>query len=198
MDTTKVCNGCKEEKLLVEYNRDKSKKDGYQTRCRACKQVSDNAWRQENKDSVNAKSKAWRKVNRQRAQENIKRWQEENPERYREIQRKHWRKSYEKNKFKKLVSGAIKRSLKGIWKSKAIFERLGYTVDQLKEHLESKFTEGMTWENHGEWHIDHITPQSWLPFSSIEDENFIKCWALSNLQPLWAKDNISKGNRYEG
>jgi hypothetical protein len=68
----------------------------------------------------------------------------------------------------------------------------------LMSHIEKQFKEGMSWKNYGEWHIDHIIPQSWLPFNSLEDENFIKSWCLSNLQPLWAKENISKGNRFAG
>lgn len=198
MNNTKLCNRCKAEKPLTEYNSDKSRKDGLQNRCRPCKQEQDRQYGEKNKERRNKRSKAWREANPEKARATIKRWQEENPERYREIQRKHWNKSYNQNKLKKIISGAIKRSLKGGWPSKAIFEKLGYTVEQLKEHISSQFKEGMSWDNHGEWHIDHITPQSWLPFTSIEDDNFLKCWSLSNLQPLWAKDNISKQDRYEG
>ena len=61
----------------------------------------------------------------------------------------------------------------------------------------SKFTEGMTLDNHGiyGWHIDHIIPQSKLLYDSMDHPNFQKCWALENLQPLWAKDNLSKSNK---
>ena len=65
---------------------------------------------------------------------------------------------------------------------------------KLKEHLESQFTEGMSWENRSEWHIDHIIPQSKFKFDSLTHPNFLKCWDLSNLQPLWAVDNMRKGN----
>lgn len=73
-----------------------------------------------------------------------------------------------------------------------------YTVSDLKEHLERLFVKGMNWINIGEWHIDHIRPISWFNFQSHEDIEFQECWALNNLQPLWAKDNFSKRNRYEG
>lgn len=81
---------------------------------------------------------------------------------------------------------------------KSTFECLNYSVDELKIHLESKFQLGMSWDNYGEWHIDHITPDSWFEYNSFEDEGFKKSWALENLQPLWAKDNQSKGNRRSG
>ena len=67
---------------------------------------------------------------------------------------------------------------------------LGYTERELIEHLESKFEDGMNWENYGSyWHIDHIIPQSWF---------IKKCWSLENLQPLKAFDNMSKGNKWAG
>jgi hypothetical protein len=76
-----------------------------------------------------------------------------------------------------------------------IFDYLPYSLEELKYHLESLFQEGMTWDNYGKWHIDHIISQSKLPFSSMEDENFLKCWSLDNLQPLWAEDNFKKGRK---
>lgn len=76
------------------------------------------------------------------------------------------------------------------------FDILCYSVQELKLHLESKFQPGMSWENRDKWHIDHIKPDSLFCYSSTQDEEFKKCWALENLQPLWAKDNISKGNRF--
>ena len=56
----------------------------------------------------------------------------------------------------------------------------------------------MSWDNAGEWHIDHIIPDSWFNYKSIEDQQFKDCWALNNLQPMWKLENISKGNRYSG
>jgi hypothetical protein len=67
------------------------------------------------------------------------------------------------------------------------------------DHLEARFVPGMTFENYGKvWHIDHIKPNRLFNYESQEDEDFKKCWALSNLQPLFAADNLSKGGRYYG
>jgi hypothetical protein len=78
------------------------------------------------------------------------------------------------------------------------FDFLDYTPQELKAHLEKLFTPGMTWKNHNRygWHIDHKIPQSWFDFS--KPEQIRSCWALENLQPKWAKENLSKGNRYVG
>lgn len=63
-------------------------------------------------------------------------------------------------------------------------------------HLEKQFTEGMTWDNYGEWHVDHKKPMALFQFTSTDDEGFKECWKLENLQPLWGSDNLSKGTRY--
>ena len=73
-------------------------------------------------------------------------------------------------------------------------ELLGYTAEELKNHLESLFKEGMTWENQGKWHIDHRIPQSY--FTSIDQIK--ECFALDNLKPEWGEWNMSKGNRFVG
>jgi hypothetical protein len=66
----------------------------------------------------------------------------------------------------------------------------------LMSHLESKFQEGMTWDNYGtDWEVDHIVPVASFNFTSYEDEEFKKCWSLSNLQPLWTYQNRIKSDR---
>ena len=97
-----------------------------------------------------------------------------------------------------VVKASIYRALKSSEGSKegnSTLDTLPYTLSQLKEHLENQFEPWMNWDNQGEWHIDHIYPQSKLPYDSMTHPNFLKCWALENLQPLEAKENIRKGNR---
>jgi hypothetical protein len=94
------------------------------------------------------------------------------------------------------ISAGIRYSLANNYGLKT-FEVLDYTYDMLKEHIESQFTEGMSWSNKSKWHLDHIKPASSFNFDSIDHPDFKKCWALENLQPLWAKDNMSKGNKWE-
>jgi hypothetical protein len=80
-------------------------------------------------------------------------------------------------------------------KSKRSIEYLGCSIDDFKEHIELQFQEGMTWENHGEWHIDHIIP---LKYENPTLEETIERLHWKNTQPLWATENIAKGNRYIG
>lgn len=72
---------------------------------------------------------------------------------------------------------------------------VGYSVGELKIHLESMFKDGMSWDNYGEWHIDHIIPKSVFNYKKPNHIAFKKCWGLENLQPLWAKENYIKSNK---
>lgn len=79
-------------------------------------------------------------------------------------------------------------------KKHSVLRYLGCTVEEARLHLESLFKEGMTWETHGEWHIDHIRPCS--SFDLTKDEEVQACFHYSNLQPLWKHENLSKGSSY--
>ena len=98
------------------------------------------------------------------------------------------------------MRGRLRDSLrhKGIKKTNQTFSLLGYTKYELKEHLESQFTDGMSWDNMSAWHIDHIRPVASFNYDSTDHPDFKKCWALNNLQPLWASDNCSKGAKWDG
>lgn len=78
----------------------------------------------------------------------------------------------------------------GSIKCDSTFDILGYSASDLMRHLESKFTDGMTWDNRSEWHVDHVIPIKWFLDNGITDVSVIN--HLSNLQPLWASDNLSK------
>ena len=79
-------------------------------------------------------------------------------------------------------------------KTKKTFEMLAFTLDELVTHIESLFLPGMTWDNYGQWHIDHVIPDKSFDYS--DKDQFAKCWALTNLQPLWAHDNLVKNGKY--
>jgi hypothetical protein len=74
-------------------------------------------------------------------------------------------------------------------------ELFGYTVDELRVHLERQFVKGMSWRNRERWHIDHILPLSSFRFESVDDPEFKAAWAITNLRPLWKPDNLKKGSR---
>lgn len=94
---------------------------------------------------------------------------------------------------------AIRRRIRHVIKSKTkgAFDLLGYSADELREHLARQFQSGMNWDNYGlygdKWHIDHKRPVSSF---NLPDE-LIECFALENLQPMWARDNLAKGRRLQ-
>ena len=71
---------------------------------------------------------------------------------------------------------------------------LGYSNIEFKTRFNKLFKKGMSWANHGEWHIDHIIPRSVFGFKTIDDVDFRRCWKLNNLQPLWREENLIKKN----
>ncbi|MBZ9943470.1 hypothetical protein LB533_20500 [Mesorhizobium sp. BR1-1-13] len=98
------------------------------------------------------------------------------------------------------ISTGIRSGLKkGQKAGRKTFDLLGYSVEDLKRHLEERFLPGMSWDNYGKgdctWEIDHIIPQSAFHFKTPEDIDFRKCWALANLTPLWGVDNRSKSDK---
>ena len=87
----------------------------------------------------------------------------------------------------------ISNALKGNWKTGSAIKDMGCVVEELKTRFEGLFTSGMNWENYGEWHIDHIIPLSSFDLSNREE--FLKACHYTNLQPLWAEENLSKGDK---
>jgi len=94
------------------------------------------------------------------------------------------------------ISQSIRHYLKGK-NGRTWVDLLEYTPEQLRSHIEKRFKPGMSWDNYGKWHLDHIIPVSAFNFQTPNDIDFKRCWALKNLRPLWARENISKGNKLE-
>lgn len=117
--------------------------------------------------------------------------------RNREYQRDYYNKKMRDASFRlnKIFGAHIYHALKADKGTKLWTECVGYSLDDLRKHIEAKFQGGMSWDNYGDWHIDHRIPKSSFFFKSMNDAAFKKCWALDNLQPLWAKDNLAKGSR---
>lgn len=90
------------------------------------------------------------------------------------------------------ISRGINSSLSGAKGKRAWPSLVGYDAVQLMQHLERQFPKGMTWENRRLWHVDHIVPLSSFNFTTTEDPDFKAAWALTNLRPIWARDNLRK------
>jgi len=111
-----------------------------------------------------------------------------------ELERKKYLRRCQKQgeKLNRAVRAGVNSSLKGTKNGKKWQELVGYSLQDLVTHLEKQFAEGMTWENYGEWHVDHKIPLAAFSFVTPEDPNFRICWGLANLQPMWATDNMRK------
>lgn len=125
-----------------------------------------------------------------------KAWRQKEAERLRERRRKKWKAATPTQRLRSYFGAAISHSLKGRGKGGRGWQEIaGYTAAELKSHIEKQFLKGMDWSNYGAWHIDHIVPASSFSYEHPDDPDFMACWALSNLRPLWAKDNIRKRDR---
>lgn len=209
---------------LEHFGRDRQKRDALSSACRQCRTAeSRNKYLEVRADPVARAAELERKrifakrrrdedpEHRARTNERCREWYSKNKEyeRQRKLEsRERDRASGRRAAAKKLAApggrlnfnmrSAVWRSLKSVGSSKAgrgWFELVGYTLDDLRRHIERQFVKGMSWDNMGEWHIDHILPLSSFKFASAEDPEFRACWALSNLRPLWAPANMAKKDK---
>lgn len=141
------------------------------------------------------------KINPEPMIANMLKWRQNNPEKYREcyleVQRKirATPKGKLNNTMGRSIWTAIKKNKNGMsWEV-----LVGYTVDQLKSHIEKQFQSGMSWDNycHKVWHVDHKIPKSVFNYETAEDLDFKRCWALTNLRPMWATENMKKSNHLQ-
>jgi hypothetical protein len=154
-------------------------------------------WRLNNREKIIQQKKKHYLKNKKHYNQKCKQWRLNNKKHIREYYHK-----YEKERFKidpnykliKYTRNRIKSVLKGIYKSKSTIKLLGCSIEECWQHLESKFQPGMTRENHGLWHVDHIRPC--ISFNLTDPEQQAICFHYTNLQPLWAEDNLKKGAKY--
>ena len=171
------------------------------------------AWRTENRERVketcrryckqnkakrNAYNREYRKDNTGRMMELQREWRAKNPEydtKRREANPK-WKISHTVGAC---IRSALKRKGEYNTKNGRKWESIvGYTLEDLMKHLEKQFTGEMNWGNHGSyWHIDHIIPIAVFNFKTPDDMDFIRCWALKNLQPLEAIENLKKSAKID-
>lgn len=179
------------------------RKSNRQLRCIACqrakKQADDRARHQRDRADHIAKMRIYRQrtLEIRRAQE--RRYYAEGrrrkPERTPEQQRRYNQTQYWKDPVSSRMSTAVKRGLRSGKAGARWTEILPYSPQELRSHLERQFLPGMSWENMGKWHIDHIIPLASFKFEHWSDPDFQAAWSLTNLRPLWAVDNQKKHSR---
>lgn len=128
-------------------------------------------------------------------------WQKKNPDAFKRIRLKYKNKRYEKDLAFRVASNQRTRinallRLNKVKKTKRSLGLVGCSSQELKKHIESLWEPGMNWDNHGlfGWHIDHKIPCS--SFDLTKEAEQIKCFHYTNLQPMWAADNIKKSNKF--
>ena len=195
----KKCGSCKRKLAFVYFSKNKNTKTGFNSWCKKCCKAS----RESRKEKLKKyhtnyyithvkEIKKYVLKNKEKRSEANKKWYSEN----REYNNKKVRNRRHNNNFIRMIVNLRSRicsAFKGKEKSKKTSHLLGCSFKEAKKYLESKFKPGMNWKNHGfyGWHIDHVIPLS----SAKNISELEKLCHYTNLQPLWAKENLSKGNK---
>lgn len=209
----KICYKCKKSVDISEFKPKKKNKDGLDSYCKSCLKIVDFEYRRRNKEKLRKRSEDYRKT--ERYKEYVKK-RNKNKE-FLEERRKKARKYYYDNKENRLkyskkyyteyanerkkhdiqfkitclLRDRLSKAILNKSKTGSAIRDLGCSISEFKKHIESKFKPGMTWENHGEWHIDHIIPLA--SFDLTDRKQVKKACNYKNLQPLWAEENLKKG-----
>jgi len=214
------CTKCNEDKSLQDFCKRKDKKRGYSYSCKSCKKEYDlKRWKVYRK-TEKYRSYVQKYLKTDRYKESNKKYKqsekgiknrktyiqnysnmpkviEHRREFYKSEKFKQWKKNKRNTdpeyKLRTLLRTRLWCALKRNYKSGSAVKDLGCSVKELKSYLEERFKEGMTWENHGKWHIDHIKPLS--KFDLTNREQLLEAIHYTNLQPLWAEENLKKHNK---
>jgi hypothetical protein len=207
---TKKCNRCGKEKRLELFGNDKRGKDGKVSICRKCDSERGCQWAKNNPQKSRDRSKRWATKNIEKHREHtrkyikchpdyLRKWRNENPGKAKKSNKYHNDKKLKtaRGRILNRISCAIRRSIRENKAGRHWESLAGYTLDQLKDHLEKQFTPEMSWGKFHQIHIDHKIPLSAFNFSKPEDIDFKRAWALENLRPMWSRENLSKGAKLE-
>ena len=193
---TKTCSKCGfEGEVASSFYKDKARPDGFRSRCKKCEIEKSTKWNQENKETHTEHQRTFAKKNPDRIKLASQEYREKYPNRRKEAECRYLASHPEAR-----IRGNLRRRLYNFLKETnqvkiaSAVDELGCTVEELRKHLESKFQLGMTWKNYGDWEIDHIKPL--ISFNMFNIEEVRQACHYTNLQPLWAEDNRSKGGKF--
>lgn len=215
----KICSKCKQQKELFDFPIKNISKDGYGNNCKSCVKEYNKAYdfkkyNLENKDKISKRSSKYYQKNKEHIlsrtkdyfnnhkeehRTRTKKWYQENKEYHQTKIKIYTKKRLKEDPIFKLKETLRKRMYDLLIKNKTpkVYSAsilLGCTVQECKQHIESNFKEGMSWNNHGSyWEIDHIKPCSLFDLTDIEQQK--QCFHYTNLQPLTISENRSKYNK---
>lgn len=209
----KTCTKCAETKPISEFSKQAKGLFGVTSQCKACEKARKAEYYLANKADIDERNAAYQAANPGAAKERASRhyqanksgqaarvraWRSANLDRARELGRKSA--ARKRATVKGALEDRVRRRMNetlvsGAKRGRSTFVLLGYSVDDLRTHLERKFLPGMTWENRNLWHIDHVMPLASFTYQTPDDDDFKVAWSLDNLQPLWANDNQVKSDK---
>jgi len=180
-DTCRRCKTCLRVKLLWMFPKGRGRQ-GIEPSCKKCKRAYQVEYLK--RPGVAERYKTINKARYEANKPTIMKQQ---------LARHHHRKDEPGRKTASRIRSGIYSALRGTRKSKPTFILLGYSALELAAHLERQFASRMDWTNANEWHIDHIVPVSaFIEQFGNTEEAIKKAWALTNLRPIWARDNLQK------
>ncbi len=205
----KTCPKCGEEKPLDEFSSDRSKADGKQSRCRVCQAAAQRKRRVVHPEKYKRTERKYRMAHREASRAYARKRRTAHPAQYKEYKRKWnaanvekrrawWATRCENDPCYRLACQLRTRlhvAILGNAKTGSAVRDLGCSIEELQTYLGARFQPGMSWANHGihGWHIDHIKPLA--AFDLTDREQLLEAVHYTNLQPLWAADNLRKGAR---
>lgn len=204
MPKDKHCYKCETVKPIGEFNKNKSKPDGVGSECCECVRkykrenrskllISERRYRKDHPEMKRKADKKYYAKNKESIRARQREWEKENADRLREHNRLRgikYRKENPSVRVAQSIRARINGVLNGRIKSGSTFDLLGCDRNGLANHLEVQFKNEMSWDNYGEWHIDHIKPCASFDLTNPKEQS--ECFHYSNLQPLWALENLRK------
>lgn len=192
----RVCKKCNIEKPFSEFAKSKECKFGIQWTCKVCASNKTMEWQKDNIPKVRKAQKEYDERNPDKKKARKERHDKKYPEQLKARRRRYTNKRIKEDPVFAYIMEIRKKTREYAFKKfthtgNEFFEIIGINVQGLREYFESKFLEGMSWDNRSEWHIDHIIPISTA--KTIEEVE--KLSHYTNLQPLWKDENIKKGNK---
>lgn len=206
----KTCSKCKQQKPLIEFGKDKQKRDGLTSRCKECTRPSCREYGRQHKERRKRYFKAYKLRNAEKMKEYHRKYTIEHKEHilaygkeWREANRAH-RREAKKQRLKQDVQFKLRETLRtrlyiatkrrrARYQGGSIAVHLGCSIAEFKVYIERLFTDGMNWNNRSEWHLDHIKPLADFDLTNQDDLKIV-CH-FTNLRPLWARDNLTKGRK---
>jgi len=183
----KTCSICGESKPHSEYHNNKSKPDGKDHRCKACIKERDRLRYQRKREEILAHKANYRRANRDEIRQRQRIYYHDNKDKVLAVKARRLKDPSLQitDTYRKHLNKFIRR--KGIGKASQL---IGCEWDTFKPYMEAQFKQGMSWDNYGQWEIDHIIPCS--AFDQTDPNHRAVCWHYINLMPLWKDENRNK------